>query len=77
MKNTEKPLSYFTNRLSIGMIIAFFIISYFIVFKYTDHRERILSLAIALSTSIISLIVTIASPNKKVEWLSKLLNRRK
>ncbi len=77
MKNKEKPLSYFTNRLSIGMIFIFFLISYRVVFIYDDHRERIISLAIALSTSIISLIVTIASPNKKVEWLSKILNRKK
>ena len=77
MKNKEKPLSYFTNRLSIGMIFIFFPISYRVVFIYDDHRERIISLAIALSTSIISLIVTIASPNRKVEWLSKILNRKK
>ena len=77
MKNKDTPLSYFTNRLSIGMIFIFFLISYRVVFIYDDHRERIISLAIALSTSIISLIVTIASPNKKVEWLSKILNRKK
>ena len=77
MKNTEKPLSYFTNRISIGMICIFYAISCVVVFKYEQHREIITSLLIALSGAVGLLVITIASPNKQIKWVDKIINRKK
>jgi len=75
--NNEKPLSYLTNRISIIFIVIFFITTNIIIYFRVDHREIIISLLIALSGSIALLVVTIASPNKQIDWLEKILNKNK
>ncbi|MGL4677532.1 MAG: hypothetical protein ACRCWI_07695 [Brevinema sp.] len=71
-----KPLSYYTNRIAIVFIILFFMLSCILVFIKQDHRSLIISLLITLSGTVGLLIVTIASPNKQIDWIDQLLNKK-
>ncbi|MGL5956148.1 MAG: hypothetical protein ACRC0X_06030 [Brevinema sp.] len=72
-----KPLSYYTNRISILFICIFFILSCILVFSQTEHRSLIISLFLATSGAVCLFIITIASPNHQIDWISKLLDRHK
>ncbi|MGL4677693.1 MAG: hypothetical protein ACRCWI_08555 [Brevinema sp.] len=71
-----KPLSYYTNRISIFFICIFFVLSCVLVFFQREHRALIISLFLATSGAVCLFIITIASPNHQIDWISKLLDRR-
>lgn len=72
----KRPLSFYTNRLSIVFICMFFIISCVLAFTKQDHRAIIISLLIAVGGAVGLFIITIASPNKQIQWIESIINKK-
>ncbi len=72
----KRPLSYYTNRLSIVFICMYFVMSCVLVFMKHDHRAIVISLLIAVAGTEGLFIVTIASPNKQIQWIESILNQK-
>ncbi len=70
------PLSYYTNRISILFVCVFFVMSCVLAFTKQDHRAIIISLLIAVGGTVGLLIVTIASPNKQIQWIEQILTQK-